>query len=80
MGRNIGDLGSTIKNLPVGEILNLLQRKEVVAHLGQKLVVDASFSQMVLKRGKNMLQDILRRGRATKFDQKLEERVLLRYC
>ena len=53
--------------------MKLLQRKEVVAHLGQNLVVDANFGELVLTRGKNILQDILRRGRATKFDQKLRE-------
>ena len=56
--------------------MKLLQRKEVVAHLGQNLVVDANFGELVLTRGKNILQDILRRGRATKFDQKLRESLI----
>ena len=71
--RKIADLESSIKNLPVDSILKLLQGKEVVAHLGQNLVADANFGTLVLTRGKNSSQDILCRGRATKFDQKLRE-------
>ena len=61
--RKIADLESSIKNLPLDSNLKLLQGKEVVAHLGQNLVADSNFGQLVLTRGKNILHDILHRER-----------------
>ena len=74
------ELVEALVRLSAENILKVLERKDVVNHLGQNLVQKAKFGDVLLSRAKVFLSDKVHPGRLSKVDEQVRDVVVDLMC